>query len=121
MRLYQDAVRVEYRQGTLNSVIILLFICLFLHGSLFYIKSGSFVSTWVKYYCIYHREPKRMTMMLSDQKSGTKNVSSSFFSFSVTYRPSRTLSLSSMCNLWIGEWMLAQGTCLFLMLALTRL
>uniref|UniRef100_A0A672R5U1 Rho GTPase-activating protein 26 n=1 Tax=Sinocyclocheilus grahami TaxID=75366 RepID=A0A672R5U1_SINGR len=34
---------------------------------------GSFVSTWVKYYCIYHREPKRMTMMLFDQKSVAKN------------------------------------------------
>uniref|UniRef100_A0A672R5V2 Rho GTPase-activating protein 26 n=1 Tax=Sinocyclocheilus grahami TaxID=75366 RepID=A0A672R5V2_SINGR len=33
----------------------------------------SFVSTWVKYYCIYHREPKRMTMMLFDQKSVAKN------------------------------------------------
>lgn len=91
----------------------------FLHGSLFCTKSGSFVSTWVKYYCIYQREPKRMTMMLFDQKSGGKNVSGSFFSFFVTYNSSRALSLNSMCNLWIGEWMLAQATSLFPML--TRL
>uniref|UniRef100_A0A8C7J6Q6 Rho GTPase activating protein 26 n=1 Tax=Oncorhynchus kisutch TaxID=8019 RepID=A0A8C7J6Q6_ONCKI len=32
----------------------------------------SFVSTWVKYYCTYHREPKRVTMVLFDQKSGGK-------------------------------------------------
>lgn len=37
--------------------------------------TGSFVSTWVKYYCIYHREPKRMTLLLFDQKSGGKIVS----------------------------------------------
>uniref|UniRef100_A0AAY4ESI0 Rho GTPase-activating protein 26 n=1 Tax=Denticeps clupeoides TaxID=299321 RepID=A0AAY4ESI0_9TELE len=30
----------------------------------------SFVSSWVKYYCTYHREPKRVTMVLFDQKSG---------------------------------------------------
>uniref|UniRef100_A0A8C7J4M2 Rho GTPase activating protein 26 n=1 Tax=Oncorhynchus kisutch TaxID=8019 RepID=A0A8C7J4M2_ONCKI len=33
---------------------------------------SSFVSTWVKYYCTYHREPKRVTMVLFDQKSGGK-------------------------------------------------
>uniref|UniRef100_A0AAY5KXR9 Rho GTPase-activating protein 26 n=1 Tax=Esox lucius TaxID=8010 RepID=A0AAY5KXR9_ESOLU len=31
-----------------------------------------FVSTWVKYYCTYHRDPKRVTMVLFDQKSGGK-------------------------------------------------
>ena len=39
--------------------------------------SGSFVSTWVKYYCTYHREPKRVTMVLFDPKSVGKMVSSS--------------------------------------------
>lgn len=38
---------------------------------------GSFVSTWVKYYCMYHREPKRVTMVLFDPKSGGKMVSRS--------------------------------------------
>uniref|UniRef100_A0A8C5H9V3 Rho-type GTPase-activating protein 26 n=1 Tax=Gouania willdenowi TaxID=441366 RepID=A0A8C5H9V3_GOUWI len=28
--------------------------------------------TWVKYYCTYHREPKRITMVLFDPKSGGK-------------------------------------------------
>uniref|UniRef100_A0A8C1E4J5 Rho GTPase-activating protein 26 n=1 Tax=Cyprinus carpio carpio TaxID=630221 RepID=A0A8C1E4J5_CYPCA len=44
-----------------------------MEGYLFVQEKRSFVSTWVKYYCIYHREPKRMTMMLFDQKSGAKN------------------------------------------------
>ncbi|XP_016392549.1 rho GTPase-activating protein 26-like [Sinocyclocheilus rhinocerous] len=44
-----------------------------IEGYLFVQEKRSFVSTWVKYYCIYHREPKRMTMMLFDQKSGAKN------------------------------------------------
>ncbi|KAM7374598.1 hypothetical protein PAMP_007245 [Pampus punctatissimus] len=35
---------------------------------------SSFVSTWVKYYCTYHREPKRVTMVLFDPKSGGKTV-----------------------------------------------
>uniref|UniRef100_A0A8C2K8P5 Rho GTPase activating protein 26 n=1 Tax=Cyprinus carpio TaxID=7962 RepID=A0A8C2K8P5_CYPCA len=48
-----------------------------MEGYLFVQEKRSFVSTWVKYYCIYHREPKRMTMMLFDQKSGAKNVRSS--------------------------------------------
>ena len=42
---------------------------------------GSFVSTWVKYYCTYHREPKRVTMVLFDQKSGGKTVSSLSLAF----------------------------------------
>uniref|UniRef100_A0A673M3U7 Rho GTPase-activating protein 26 n=1 Tax=Sinocyclocheilus rhinocerous TaxID=307959 RepID=A0A673M3U7_9TELE len=46
-----------------------------MEGYLFVQEKRSFVSTWVKYYCIYHREPKRMAMMLFDQKSGAKNVS----------------------------------------------
>ncbi|KAJ3589623.1 hypothetical protein NHX12_010468, partial [Muraenolepis orangiensis] len=33
---------------------------------------SSFVSSWVKYYCMYQREPKRMTMVMFDQKSGGK-------------------------------------------------
>uniref|UniRef100_A0A671KIY4 Rho GTPase-activating protein 26 n=1 Tax=Sinocyclocheilus anshuiensis TaxID=1608454 RepID=A0A671KIY4_9TELE len=44
-----------------------------MEGYLFVQEKRSFVSTWVKYYCIYHREPKRMTMMLFDQKSGAKS------------------------------------------------
>ncbi|XP_073680291.1 rho GTPase-activating protein 26-like isoform X1 [Garra rufa] len=44
-----------------------------MEGYLFVQEKRSFVSTWVKYYCIYHREPKRMTMLLFDQKSGGKN------------------------------------------------
>ncbi|CAG5872017.1 unnamed protein product [Menidia menidia] len=35
-------------------------------------RTCSFVSTWVKYYCTYHREPKRVTMVLFDPKSGGK-------------------------------------------------
>uniref|UniRef100_A0A8C8HXB2 Rho GTPase-activating protein 26 n=1 Tax=Oncorhynchus tshawytscha TaxID=74940 RepID=A0A8C8HXB2_ONCTS len=35
-------------------------------------RECSFVSTWVKHYCTYHREPKRVTMVLFDQKSGGK-------------------------------------------------
>ena len=34
------------------------------------------MSSWVKYYCTFHREPKRMTTVLFDQKSGGKVVSS---------------------------------------------
>jgi len=36
------------------------------------------------------------------------------------YKVPRTLSLSSMCNLWNGECILALATCLFPLLALTR-
>lgn len=43
--------------------------------------SGSFVSTWVKYYCTYQREPKRLTMVLFDQKSGGKIVSPQLVQF----------------------------------------
>ncbi|XP_056095099.1 rho GTPase-activating protein 26-like isoform X5 [Rhinichthys klamathensis goyatoka] len=44
-----------------------------MQGYLFVQEKRPFVSTWVKYYCSYHREPKRMTLMLFDQKSGGKN------------------------------------------------
>uniref|UniRef100_A0A8K9X4B9 Rho GTPase-activating protein 26 n=1 Tax=Oncorhynchus mykiss TaxID=8022 RepID=A0A8K9X4B9_ONCMY len=43
-----------------------------MEGYLFVQEKRSFVSTWVKYYCTYHREPKRVTMVLFDQKSGGK-------------------------------------------------
>ncbi|CAM4671780.1 unnamed protein product [Leuciscus chuanchicus] len=43
-----------------------------MQGYLFVQEKRSFVSTWVKYYCSYHREPKRMTLMPFDQKSGGK-------------------------------------------------
>ncbi|RXN26710.1 rho GTPase-activating 26 [Labeo rohita] len=50
-----------------------------MEGYLFVQEKRSFVSTWVKYYCIYHREPKRMTLLLFDQKSGGKNVDEDSF------------------------------------------
>ncbi|XP_056140939.1 rho GTPase-activating protein 26-like [Lampris incognitus] len=43
-----------------------------MEGYLFVQEKRSFVSSWVKYYCTYHREPKRITMVLFDQKSGGK-------------------------------------------------
>ncbi|KAM9333788.1 LOW QUALITY PROTEIN: rho GTPase-activating protein 26-like [Pholidichthys leucotaenia] len=43
-----------------------------MEGYLFVQEKRSFVSTWVKYYCIYHRESKRVTMVLFDPKSGGK-------------------------------------------------
>uniref|UniRef100_A0A667Y5T3 Rho GTPase-activating protein 26 n=1 Tax=Myripristis murdjan TaxID=586833 RepID=A0A667Y5T3_9TELE len=46
-----------------------------MEGYLFVQEKRSFVSSWVKYYCTYHREPKRVTMVLFDQKSGGKVVS----------------------------------------------
>uniref|UniRef100_A0A8C4EJH7 Rho GTPase-activating protein 26 n=1 Tax=Dicentrarchus labrax TaxID=13489 RepID=A0A8C4EJH7_DICLA len=46
-----------------------------MEGYLFVQEKRSFVSTWVKYYCTYHREPKRVTMVLFDPKSGGKMVS----------------------------------------------
>ncbi|XP_051534275.1 rho GTPase-activating protein 26-like isoform X2 [Myxocyprinus asiaticus] len=46
-----------------------------MEGYLFVQEKRSFVSTWVKYYCIYYREPKRMTMLLS----GGKNVEEESF------------------------------------------
>uniref|UniRef100_A0A3B3QV92 Rho GTPase activating protein 26 n=1 Tax=Paramormyrops kingsleyae TaxID=1676925 RepID=A0A3B3QV92_9TELE len=41
-----------------------------MEGYLFMLEKRSFVSTWVKYYCTYHREPKRVSMVLYDQKTG---------------------------------------------------
>uniref|UniRef100_A0AAY5K283 Rho GTPase-activating protein 26 n=1 Tax=Esox lucius TaxID=8010 RepID=A0AAY5K283_ESOLU len=46
-----------------------------MEGYLFVQEKRPFVSTWVKYYCTYHRDPKRVTMVLFDQKSGGKVVS----------------------------------------------
>ncbi|KAJ4930252.1 hypothetical protein JOQ06_019258 [Pogonophryne albipinna] len=43
-----------------------------MEGYLYVQEKRSFVSTWVKYYCTYHREPKRMTIVLFDPKSGGK-------------------------------------------------
>lgn len=43
-----------------------------MEGYLYVQEKRSFVSTWVKYYCTYHREPKRITMALFDPKSGGK-------------------------------------------------
>lgn len=38
---------------------------------------GSFVSSWVKYYCTYQREPRRVTMVTFDPRASGKLVSSS--------------------------------------------
>uniref|UniRef100_A0A7N6BXI4 Rho GTPase-activating protein 26 n=1 Tax=Anabas testudineus TaxID=64144 RepID=A0A7N6BXI4_ANATE len=43
-----------------------------MEGYLFVQEKRSFVSSWVKYYCTYHRDPKRVTMVLFDPKSGGK-------------------------------------------------
>ncbi|KAJ7997222.1 hypothetical protein DPEC_G00226730 [Dallia pectoralis] len=43
-----------------------------MEGYLMVQEKRPFVSTWVKYYCTYHRDPKRVTMVLFDQKSGGK-------------------------------------------------
>ncbi|XP_030601828.1 rho GTPase-activating protein 26 isoform X1 [Archocentrus centrarchus] len=43
-----------------------------MEGYLFVQEKRSFVSTWVKYYCTYYREPKKVTMVLFDPKSGGK-------------------------------------------------
>ncbi|MCI4386281.1 hypothetical protein PGIGA_G00060560 [Pangasianodon gigas] len=43
-----------------------------MEGYLFVLEKRSFVSTWVKYYCTYQRESKRLTVVLFDQKSGGK-------------------------------------------------
>ncbi|KAK5887776.1 hypothetical protein CesoFtcFv8_016347 [Champsocephalus esox] len=43
-----------------------------MEGYLYVQEKRSFVSNWVKYYCTYHREPKRMTIVLFDPKSGGK-------------------------------------------------
>uniref|UniRef100_A0A3B3QSG2 Rho GTPase activating protein 26 n=1 Tax=Paramormyrops kingsleyae TaxID=1676925 RepID=A0A3B3QSG2_9TELE len=43
-----------------------------MQGYLFILEKRSFVSTWAKYYCSYHRESKRFTMVMFDQKSGGK-------------------------------------------------
>ncbi|KAK2828140.1 hypothetical protein Q5P01_019174 [Channa striata] len=43
-----------------------------MEGYLFVQEKRSFVSSWVKYYCTYYREPKRITMVPFDPKSGGK-------------------------------------------------
>ncbi|MEQ2262460.1 Rho GTPase-activating protein 26, partial [Xenotaenia resolanae] len=43
-----------------------------MEGYLFVLEKRSFVSTWVKYYCTYHREPKKFAMVVFDPKSGGK-------------------------------------------------
>ncbi|XP_061818545.1 rho GTPase-activating protein 26-like [Nerophis lumbriciformis] len=58
-----------------------------MEGYLFVQEKRSFVSSWVKYYCTYHREPKRVTMVLFDPKSGGKmGDEESFFLKSCTRR-----------------------------------
>uniref|UniRef100_A0A3P9NF08 Rho GTPase-activating protein 26 n=1 Tax=Poecilia reticulata TaxID=8081 RepID=A0A3P9NF08_POERE len=43
-----------------------------MEGYLFVLEKRPFVSTWVKYYCTYHREPKKFAMVVFDPKSGGK-------------------------------------------------
>uniref|UniRef100_A0AAX7T0I5 Rho GTPase-activating protein 26 n=1 Tax=Astatotilapia calliptera TaxID=8154 RepID=A0AAX7T0I5_ASTCA len=43
-----------------------------MEGYLYVQEKRSFVSTWVKYYCTYYRESKKVTMVLFDPKSGGK-------------------------------------------------
>ncbi|XP_034033937.1 rho GTPase-activating protein 26-like isoform X2 [Thalassophryne amazonica] len=58
-----------------------------MEGYLYVQEKRPFVSSWVKYYCIYHREPKRVTMVLFDPKSGGKmGEEESFFLKSCTRR-----------------------------------
>lgn len=38
-------------------------------------SAGHFGTSWVKHYCTYQRESKRITMVPFDQKSGGKGVS----------------------------------------------
>ncbi|XP_069395853.1 rho GTPase-activating protein 26 [Paralichthys olivaceus] len=58
-----------------------------MEGYLFVQEKRSFVSTWVKYYCTYHREPKRVTMVLFDPKSvGKMGEEESFILKSCTRR-----------------------------------
>ncbi|XP_020773556.2 rho GTPase-activating protein 26 [Boleophthalmus pectinirostris] len=63
-----------------------------MEGYLFVQEKRSFVSTWVKYYCTYHREPKRITMVLFDPKSGGKmGEEESFILKSCTRRKSDSI------------------------------
>uniref|UniRef100_A0A3B5PUZ4 Rho GTPase-activating protein 26 n=1 Tax=Xiphophorus maculatus TaxID=8083 RepID=A0A3B5PUZ4_XIPMA len=43
-----------------------------MEGYLFVLEKRPFVSTWVKYYCTYHRDPKKFAMVVFDPKSGGK-------------------------------------------------
>ncbi|XP_053297015.1 rho GTPase-activating protein 26 isoform X2 [Pleuronectes platessa] len=63
-----------------------------MEGYLFVQEKRSFVSTWVKYYCTYHREPKRVTMVLFDPKSvGKMGEEESFILKSCTRRKSDSI------------------------------
>lgn len=63
-----------------------------MEGYLYVQEKRSFVSTWVKYYCTYHREPKRITMVLFDPKSGGKmGEEESFILKSCTRRKSDSI------------------------------
>uniref|UniRef100_A0A8C6SES0 Rho GTPase activating protein 26 n=1 Tax=Neogobius melanostomus TaxID=47308 RepID=A0A8C6SES0_9GOBI len=62
-----------------------------MEGYLYVQEKRSFVSTWVKYYCTYYKEPKRITMVLFDPKSGGKMVSESFILKSCTRRKSDSI------------------------------
>ncbi|XP_008331066.1 rho GTPase-activating protein 26 [Cynoglossus semilaevis] len=58
-----------------------------MEGYLFVQEKRSFVSTWVKYYCTYHRDPKKVTMVLFDPKSvGKMGEEESFILKSCTRR-----------------------------------
>ncbi|KAF5891726.1 rho GTPase-activating protein 26 isoform X1, partial [Clarias magur] len=43
-----------------------------MEGYLFILEKRPFVSTWVKFYCTYQRQSKRLAIVLFDQKSGGK-------------------------------------------------
>ncbi|KAM9451122.1 rho GTPase-activating protein 26-like [Clarias gariepinus] len=43
-----------------------------MEGYLFILEKRPFVSTWVKFYCTYQRQSKRLIIVLFDQKSGGK-------------------------------------------------
>ncbi|XP_072301725.1 rho GTPase-activating protein 26-like [Eucyclogobius newberryi] len=63
-----------------------------MEGYLFVQEKRSFVSMWVKYYCTYHREPKKITMVLFDPKSGGKmGEEESFMLKSCTRRKSDSI------------------------------
>uniref|UniRef100_A0A8C6SFJ0 Rho GTPase activating protein 26 n=1 Tax=Neogobius melanostomus TaxID=47308 RepID=A0A8C6SFJ0_9GOBI len=63
-----------------------------MEGYLYVQEKRSFVSTWVKYYCTYYKEPKRITMVLFDPKSGGKmGEEESFILKSCTRRKSDSI------------------------------
>lgn len=58
-----------------SSILLSCLVQSFIISALVLYFSGPFVSTWVKYYCTYHRDPKKFAMVVFDPKSGGKMVS----------------------------------------------